>query len=169
MSKMKKSIFLAALALTFITFASCKAKSADNQTNTENTADSVMQAEAPQGGGTMHLTQAEFLTKVADYKTNPKNWKYLGDKPAIIDFYATWCGPCKQVAPLLEQLSKEYAGQIYVYKVDVDKEPELAQQFGIQSIPTIWFVPMKGEPQVTMGAMSKEQLKEHIEKVLLNK
>lgn len=166
---MKKSIFLTALVLAFITFSSCTGKSAANQTATENTADSVKPAEAPQGGGTMHLTQAEFLTKVANYKEDPKNWKYLGDKPAIIDFYATWCGPCKQVAPLLEQLSQEYAGQIHVYKVDVDKEPELAQQFGIQSIPTIWFVPMKGDPQVTKGAMSKEELKAHIEKVLLNK
>ena len=88
-------------------------------------------------------------------------------EPVMIDFYADWCGPCKMVAPILEELSKEYAGKIYIYKVDVDKEPELAKAFGIQSIPTLWFVPMKGEPQVSMGALSKEQLKGYIDKVLL--
>ena len=87
--------------------------------------------------------------------------------PVLVDFYADWCGPCKMVAPILEELSKEYAGKIYIYKVDVDKEPELAKAFGIQSIPTLWFVPMKGEPQVSMGALSKEQLKGYIDKVLL--
>lgn len=117
--------------------------------------------------GTIHLTRAEFLKKVADYENHSKEWKYLGDKPAIVDFYADWCGPCKMVAPILEELSKEYAGKIYIYKVDVDKEPELAKAFGIQSIPTLWFVPMKGEPQVSMGALSKEQLKGYIDKVLL--
>ena len=165
---MKKSILLAALFLASMTFASCKGNSANKQDATENAANSIEMTET-QADGPIHLTQAEFLKKVADYKTDSKEWKYLGDKPAIIDFYATWCGPCKQVAPLLEELSKEYAGQIVVYKVDVDKEPELASDFGIQSIPTIWFVPMKGEPKVTMGAMSKEQLKDHIEKVLLKK
>lgn len=116
---------------------------------------------------TIELTKADFLTKVANYETSPTEWKYLGDKPALIDFYASWCGPCKMVAPILEELSKEYAGKIYIYKVNVDKEPELARDFGIQSIPTIWFVPMKGEPQVNMGALSKEQLKGYIDKVLL--
>ena len=108
--------------------------------------------------GTIHLTRAEFLKKIADYENHSKEWKYLGDKPAIVDFYADWYGPCKMVAPILEELSKEYAGKIYIYKVNVDKEPELARDFGIQSIPTIWFVPMKGEPQVNMGALSKEEL-----------
>ena len=155
---MKKSILLSFL----FAFASCNGTSGNKQAAASETA----QTDKAQSG-TIHLTRAEFLTKVADYEKNPNEWKYLGDKPAIIDFYADWCGPCKLVAPLLEDLSKEYAGKIYVYKVDVDKEPELAQAFGIQSIPTIWFVPMKGKPQISMGALSKEQLKEYVNNVLL--
>lgn len=166
---MKTSTLLAVLFAGLMAFTSCKGKGANESSSTaaENAADSITQSSAQ--AGTIHLTQADFLKKIADYKTDAKNWKYLGDKPAIIDFYATWCGPCKQIAPLLEELSKEYAGQIYIYKVDVDKAPELATNFGIQSIPTLWFVPMKGEPQVSMGAMTKEQLKDHIEKILLKK
>ena len=105
-----------------------------------------------------------------EYKFTKDNFEtevLKSDKLVLIDFYADWCGPCKMVAPILEELSKEYAGKIYIYKVDVDKEPELAKAFGIQSIPTLWFVPMKGEPQVSMGALSKEQLKGYIDKVLL--
>ena len=106
---------------------------------------------------------AELKITAANFENEVLN----SDKPVLLDFYADWCGPCKMVAPILEELSKEYAGKIYIYKVDVDKEPELAKAFGIQSIPTLWFVPMKGEPQVSMGALSKEQLKGYIDKVLL--
>ena len=159
---MKKSILLSFLFVGLFAFASCNGTSGNKQAAASETA----QTDKAQSG-TINLTRAEFLTKVADYEKNPNEWKYLGDKPAIIDFYADWCGPCKLVAPLLEDLSKEYAGKIYVYKVDVDKEPELAQAFGIQSIPTIWFVPMKGKPQISMGALSKEQLKEYVNNVLL--
>ena len=91
----------------------------------------------------------------------------MGCFTACTDFYADWCGPCKKMAPVLDELSKEYAGKIYIYKVDVDSEQDLAGAFGIQSLPTIWFVPMKGEPQMSVGAMSKEQLKDYIDKVLL--
>ena len=117
-------------------------------------------------GEVIVMNKEMFIKDVFDYEKS-EEWKYKGDKPAIIDLYADWCGPCKMVAPILEELSKEYAGKIYIYKVNVDKEPELARDFGIQSIPTIWFVPMKGEPQVNMGALSKEQLKGYIDKVLL--
>lgn len=159
---MKKSILISFLFMGLLAFASCKGTSENKST----TATDTVQAEKPQSG-TIHLTRAEFLKKIADYENHSKEWKYLGDKPAIVDFYADWCGPCKMVAPILEELSKEYAGKIYIYKVNVDKEPELARDFGIQSIPSIWFVPMKGEPQVNMGALSKEQLKGYIDKVLL--
>jgi len=117
----------------------------------------------------IHLTKAEFLSKVTNFQTNPTEWKYLGDKPCIIDFYATWCGPCKMVAPILDDLAKEYDGQIYIYKVDVDAEPEIAAAYGIQSIPTLFFCPMNGTPQMSQGAMQKEDFKKMITDVLLKK
>ncbi len=119
--------------------------------------------------GTIQLTKAEFLTKVANYEENPSEWKYLGDKPAIIDFYADWCGPCKAIAPILEELAKEYDGQIYIYKVDTEKEQELAAAFGIRSIPSILFVPMDEQPQMAMGALPKETFVKAINEVLLKK
>ena len=118
---------------------------------------------------TIHLTKAEFLKKVVNYETNSKEWKYLGDKPAIVDFYATWCGPCKTIAPILEQLAEEYNGLIYVYKVDTDKEQGLSSAFGITSIPTLFFIPMGEAPQVAQGALPKAELKKIIDKVLLKK
>lgn len=118
---------------------------------------------------TIELTKADFLTKVMDYENNPKEWKYLGDKPAIIDFYASWCGPCKMVAPILEELAEEYDGQIYIYKVNTEEEQELAAMFGIRSIPSILFIPMEGQPQMAMGAMPKSSFKEAIDSVLLKK
>lgn len=119
--------------------------------------------------GTIHLTKAEFLSKVANYEANPTQWKYLGDKPCIIDFYASWCGPCKTIAPILEDLAKEYDGQIYIYKINTEEEQELAAAFGIRSIPTLLFCPMGGAPQMTQGAMPKESFKQAINEVLLKK
>lgn len=117
----------------------------------------------------IELTKADFLTKVADYETNATDWKYLGDKPAIIDFYATWCGPCKAIAPILDELAEKYAGELYIYKIDTDKEQELAAAFGIRSIPTLLFVPMEGQPQMSQGALPKDTFEEVISTVLLNK
>ena len=117
----------------------------------------------------IELTKSEFLKKVVDYESNPKEWKYLGDKPAIVDFYASWCGPCKMVAPILEELAKEYKDDIVVYKVNTENEQELAGAFGIRSITTILFIPMKGDPQVIMGAQPKPELKNIIENFLLKK
>ncbi len=105
--------------------------------------------------------------KVMDFKSNPKTWNFKGDKPAIIDFYATWCGPCKATAPILEEIAGDYAGQIDVYKVDVDKQRELANLFGIRSIPSILFIPKTGEPSMQTGAMNKAQFEEVIKSVLL--
>lgn len=118
---------------------------------------------------TIHLTKAEFLRKVANYEVNPSEWKYLGDKPALIDFYASWCGPCKTISPILEELAAEYDGQIYIYKVDTEKEQEVAAAFGIRSIPSLLFVPMTGAPQMAQGAMPKAQFKKAIEDILLPK
>lgn len=118
---------------------------------------------------TIELTKADFLTKVSNFETNPAEWKYLGDKPAIVDFYASWCGPCKTIAPILEELAAEYGDSIVIYKVNTEKEQELAAAFGIRSIPSILFVPMNGQPQMAQGAMPKASFKEAIDKVLLNK
>ena len=118
---------------------------------------------------TITLTKADFLKKIFDYQSNPEDWDYLGDKPAIIDFYADWCAPCKIVAPILEELATEYAEEIYVYKVNTDKERELAAAFGINTIPSLLFIPMNEYPQMAQGALPKNTLKELIEKVLLNK
>lgn len=112
------------------------------------------------------LTKDTFLKKVFDYENN-KEWKYQGELPAIIDFYADWCGPCKAVAPVLESLSKEYEGKIQIYKVDTDAEQELAAVFGIRSIPSLLFIPKEGKPQMAMGAMPKEAFVEAINTVLL--
>lgn len=118
---------------------------------------------------TTHLTKADFLQKVANYESNPTEWKYLGDKPCVIDFYANWCGPCKMVAPVLEELSKEYENDIYIYKINTEEEEELAAAFGIRSIPSILFCPMNETPQMAMGALPKPTLKKAIEEVLLGK
>ena len=116
-----------------------------------------------------HLTKADFLAKVVNYEKNPTEWIYLGDKPCLIDFYASWCGPCKRLAPVLDELAQEYAGEIYIYKIDTEKERELAAVFGVSSIPTLLFCPMGENPQIAQGALPKEQLKEAIDKVLLKK
>ena len=118
---------------------------------------------------TIHLTKADFLAKVANYESNPNDWKYLGDKPALIDFYADWCGPCKAIAPILEELAAEYGNEIYIYKIDTEQEQELAAVFGIRSIPSLLFVPMNGKPQMAQGALPKPDLKKAIDEVLLNK
>ncbi|HPD65720.1 MAG TPA: thioredoxin [Bacteroidia bacterium] len=101
-----------------------------------------------------HLTKKTFVEKVFDFENNTE-WKFNGDKPAIIDFYADWCGPCRAVAPVLEQLSKEYNGLIDFYKVDTESEAELAGVFGIRSIPSLLFCPKDGQPQMAMGALPK--------------
>jgi thioredoxin len=112
-----------------------------------------------------HLTKETFLNKVFNYETN-KDWKFEGDKPCVIDFYADWCGPCKVVAPVLEELSKEYDGKLDVFKVDTEKEQELASAFGIKSIPSILFVPAEGQPQMSMGALPKESFIQAFKDVL---
>jgi thioredoxin 1 len=115
---------------------------------------------------TQNLTKQTFLEKVFNYETN-QDWKYEGELPAVIDFWAPWCGPCKMVGPILEELSEEYKGKINVYKVNTDEEQELGGVFGIRSIPSLLFVPMEGQPKMAVGALPKESLKQAIEKELL--
>jgi thioredoxin len=102
-----------------------------------------------------HLTRETFLSKVFNYEIN-KEWKFEGKKPCVIDFYADWCGPCKMVAPVLEELAKDFEGKVDIYKVNTEEEQELASVFGIRSIPSILFVPATGQPQMAMGALPKE-------------
>ncbi|MBK7029958.1 MAG: thioredoxin [Bacteroidales bacterium] len=114
-----------------------------------------------------HLTKETFLEKVFNFEKNTE-WKFEGNLPCLIDFYADWCGPCKMVAPILDELSKEYEGKINIYKVDTEVEQELASAFGIRSIPSMLFCPKDGKPQMAMGALPKQALKDAIQDVLLN-
>lgn len=111
------------------------------------------------------LTKESFLQKVFNYEQN-KEWKFEGDLPCIIDFYADWCGPCKMVSPVLQELAEEYQGKLNIYKVDTDAQQELASLFGIQSIPSILFVPLNGKPQMSVGALPKNSIKKAIDEVL---
>lgn len=111
------------------------------------------------------LTLGSFKDKVFDYE-NEKEWKYRGELPAIIDFYADWCGPCKMVAPVLDRLAKKYDGKLAIYKVDTEAEPDLAGMFGVQSIPTLLFIPKDGEPRVAMGALPEKEFERIIGEVL---
>lgn len=122
-----------------------------------------------EAGKVIALDNATFLKDVYNYEKDPTTWVYEGKKPCIIDFYADWCGPCKQVAPILEEMAAKYKDQIIVYKVNVDKETKLAGTFGIRSIPTILFVPMTGKPQLVQGAMPKDEIIKQIETYLLTK
>ena len=153
---MIKKRALLVVSTLLLLFTACETKATNNNKN-----ENKMK--------TIELTKADFLAKVMDYEKNPDEWNYLGDKPAIIDFYASWCGPCKMVAPILDELAAEYDGQIYIYKVNTEKEQELAALFGIRSIPSILFIPMNDKPQMDMGAMPKSSFKEAIDKVLLKK
>jgi len=111
------------------------------------------------------LTKETFLKKVFNYEQN-KEWKFEGDKPCIIDFYADWCGPCKMVAPILEELSEEYKGKVDIYKVDTEVEQELSAAFGIRSIPSMLFCPSDEQPQMAQGALPKHNLEQVIKEVL---
>jgi thioredoxin len=149
-----KKLFLAALLAVSVSALGCGAQGAGS-TNRQNNKEMK----------TVHLTKADFEAKVSEISSG--KWNYLGDKPAIIDFYATWCGPCKSIAPVLEELADEYDGKIHVYKVDVDQEQELAAAFGVRSVPSLLFVPMGETPQMATGALPKTTFIEIIDSVLL--
>jgi len=153
--------FLFTLLIAGLTFTACNGQTKKSKEKEQTKKETNMK--------TIHLNKIEFLKKVADYESNPGEFKYLGDKPALIDFYADWCGPCKAIAPVLEELAKEYDGEIYIYKINTEEEQELAALFGIRSIPSLLFVPMEDQPQMAQGALPKATLKEAIDKVLLKK
>ena len=115
---------------------------------------------------TQHLSAQLFKEKIFDYEKG-EEWKFEGGRAAIVDFYADWCGPCKAIAPILEELSEEYKGRLDIYKIDTEKETELSQLFGIQSIPTLLFIPLQGAPMMQKGALPKEVFKQVIDEKLL--
>lgn len=110
------------------------------------------------------LTKESFIEKVFDFEKESE-WKFKGDKPAILDFWAPWCGPCKMIAPILEELSEKYAGKLDIYKINVDDEPELSGAFGIRSIPSLFFIPIDAEPQMTSGAMPKQAFEKIVQEL----
>lgn len=162
---------MAVAAIALLASCNCKSGNCNTKTNADRTVNQVSneQTKTLTTMKPIALTKEEFLSKVMNYEQNPTEWKYLGDKPCLIDFYASWCGPCKMLSPILDQLAEEYADSIYIYKINTETEQELAAVFGIRSIPTLLFVPMEGKPQMSQGAMPKQSLKEAIDKVLLNK
>lgn len=115
----------------------------------------------------INLTYKEFVKKVWNFEKSPNTFKYEGKLPCVIDFYATWCGPCRKVSPIMERMAKEYDGKLIVYKIDVDQEPKLAATFGVSSIPTVLFIPKEGQPSKQVGALSEQQYKQIIENNLL--
>lgn len=115
----------------------------------------------------IELTRAEFLKRVYNFEESPEEWKFEGDRPVVVDFFATWCGPCKMLSPILDEMSKEYGDRIYVYKVDVDKEEELSDKFNIHTVPTLLFASMDGKTVMKSGIFSKPQVKKLIEDNLL--
>jgi thioredoxin len=154
---MKKNIIFVAIGLVLL-LSNCNATTPAKPTSNATLV----------SGSVIALTNAEFKQKVFNYDVN-KEWKFEGNLPVIIDFYADWCGPCKLLSPRIEEIAKEYAGKIIVYKVNTDQEQLLSQNMGIQNLPTLLFIPVKGKPQATMGALPKETLVKAIQEVLLVK
>lgn len=141
-----KKYFIALMALGFVTL-SCNSQPKDSD-QSKNTTETEI---ADYHGKTIPLDKQKFLDQIMNYEENPTEWQYKGDKPGIIDFYADWCRPCKITSPILEELAQEYAGKINIYKVDIQKERELAAVFGVQSIPTFLFIPVEGTPSLSSG------------------
>lgn len=165
----KKGILLLMAVPLLIGMVSC-GQIASGSSDTNNAAD-VKEVRNDSHKPVM-LTKAEFLSKVMNYEENPQEWKYLGEKPCLIDFYADWCAPCRTTSPILEELAKEYSGKINFYKIDTQKEQELAMVFGIQSIPAFLYCPMEGKPTMASGIRStpeetQQMFRDQIDNLLL--
>lgn len=155
---MKTIYMTAALAvISILSFASCGNAGAENK----------KEKDMKEIRKVTELNAQEFAAKV--YDISAQELTYLGDKPAVVDFYATWCGPCQRIAPIMNELAAEYDGKVDIYKVDIDKSPELAKAFGISSIPAILYIPLDGEPTLTVGSRDKSRFKTEIETILLEK
>lgn len=114
-----------------------------------------------------HITYQDFLDKIWDFEKNPEEFVFKGKTPAIVDFYADWCGPCRKVGPIMERLAKDYEGRLAVYKVNVDREKDLAAAFQVRSIPMVLFIPLEGQPMMQVGAMAESEYKKVVEERLL--
>ena len=157
-----KRLFLISIAMTVAGLTSCSGNSQQAKSVVKK---QVLTQQNAKKMNVQELTAETFKQKVMNYDMHPNEWVFEGSRPAIIDFYATWCGPCKQTAPIVEKLAEDYAGRIDVYKVDVDQQQELAAFFGVQSIPTILFIPKEGTPQRVSGAMPRSGFDEAIKQV----
>ncbi len=157
-----KRLFLISIAMTVAGLTSCSGNSQQAKNVVKK---QVLTQQNAKKMNVQELTAETFKQKVMNYDIHPNEWIFEGSRPAIIDFYATWCGPCKQTAPIVEKLAEDYAGRIDVYKVDVDQQQELAAFFGVQSIPTILFIPKEGTPQRVSGAMPRSGFDEAIKQV----
>lgn len=156
---------LSIILLSVVLFASCNNSS--NKTNQKT--EVIASTEADQSGSKpIVLNEADFKTRIFDFASG-KEWKYAGDKPCIIDFYADWCKPCKMLAPTMEQLALEYKDQIYIYKVNIDNCQNVSAYFNIDGIPAVFFIPMSGEPRTIVGLNPKEEYVKAIQEVLLKK
>jgi len=165
---MKKLSLIFILALSFA-FLSCTNMQGNQETTTRSDNNEVENNDSQNGAKPEYLTYDTFLEKVWNFEDNPKEWIYEGDVPCVIDFYADWCKPCKMVAPIMDDLAKEYDGKVKIYKIDVDKEKRLAQVFQVRSIPSVLFSPREGQPMMQAGALPKNQYIKIIEDNLLNK
>ena len=154
---MNKLFNLTILVLVFSLFSCNQENSSSEEAKTSENSE-VKNEQISNAGDIkpIYLTTADFKEKIWDYEASPEEWKYKGDLPCIIDFYADWCKPCKMVAPIMDELADVYDGQVIIYKVDTDKEKELASVFQVRSIPSILFAPMEGKPAMQPGAMKKE-------------
>ena len=167
---MKKVGTLTLAALFAVTTMSCNSNAAEKSTQKDTPTEEVTTLPADkEEGKVIVLTETEFKKLVWDYDANPQEWKYEGKLPAVIDFYADWCGPCKRVAPIMEKLAKEYEGKIQIYKVNTDNNRELSGVFGIKSIPSILFIPKDGQPAMQAGAMQEDQYRQIFEDFVLGK
>ncbi len=161
---MKNVVFLMVFGVFVIQSTGCSAgNNSQNKTNAEPTQVAYV------GNSSSHevisLNEAGFIESIFDYKNN-KEWNYKGDRPAIIDFYAEWCGPCKQLAPILVEIQKEYGDKIQVYKIDAEKNRQLAAVFGVDAYPSLLFIPMQEKPGGAKGLLPKEELERIIETFL---
>ena len=163
---MRKSIILLLAVSLAIVGCSSQVKKAPKQEPKAQKQTKDKPSTSTTDGKVNYLSTAEFKQKVMDYEAHPQEWVFAGNRPAMIDFYATWCRPCKMMSPIVEQLAQQYAGKVDFYKVDIDKEPELAAVFGIQSIPTFLFIPQKGMPSAQMGMMEKGEMENYLSKIL---